>query len=72
MKHKLKTRHKEYIYKKFENRITFEKNKCILSWTLNNSNTENKIIKYKNSKNVPYLKIIEVVIVPCNIGNKNY
>ena len=34
--------------------------------------TENKIIKDKNGKNVPYLKITEVVLVHCNIVNSDY
>ena len=34
--------------------------------------TENKIIKDKNSENVPYLEITEVVLVHCNIGNNDY
>ena len=34
--------------------------------------TENKITKDKNGENVPYLEIIEVVLVYCNIVNNDY
>ena len=34
--------------------------------------TENKITKDKNGKNVPHLKITEVVLVHCNIANIDY
>ena len=34
--------------------------------------TENKITKDKNSENVPYYEIKEVVIVHCNIVNNGY
>ena len=34
--------------------------------------TENKITKYKNGENVPYLEITEVVLVPCNMVNNDY
>ena len=34
--------------------------------------TESKITKDKNSENVPYLEIIEVVLVHCNIVNNDY
>ena len=34
--------------------------------------TENKITKDKNSENVPYLEITEVVLVHCNIVNNDY
>ena len=33
---------------------------------------ENKIIEYKNCKNVPHLEIAEVVLVYCNIVNTDY
>ena len=33
--------------------------------------TENKITKYKNSENVPYLEITEVVLVHCNTVDNN-
>ena len=68
-----------YIYiNKIENRITFkiktgyylalfspEKMKLLGS-------TENKITKDKNDENIPYLEIIEVVLVHCNIVNNDY
>ena len=34
--------------------------------------TENKINKDKNGENVPYLEIAEVVLVHCDIVNKDY
>ena len=34
--------------------------------------TENKITKDKNSENVPYLEIAEVVLVHCDIVNNDY
>ena len=34
--------------------------------------TENKITKDKNSKNVPFLEIMEVVLVHCNIVKNDY
>ena len=34
--------------------------------------TENKITKDKNGENVPHLKIIEVVLVHCDIVNNDY
>ena len=36
------------------------------------ASTENKITKDKNGKNVPHLKITEVVLVHCNIANIDY
>ena len=33
---------------------------------------ENKINKYKNGENVPHLTITEIVLVHCNIVNKDY
>ena len=33
--------------------------------------TKNKITTDKNGENVPHLKIVEVVLIHCNIGNKN-
>ena len=35
-------------------------------------NTENKIIKDKNGKNVPHLEITKVVLVHYNIVNNDY
>ena len=34
--------------------------------------TKNKITKVKNGENVPHLEISEVVLVNCNIVNKDY
>ena len=34
--------------------------------------TKSKINKDKNCKNVPYLEITEVVLIHCNIVNKDY
>ena len=34
--------------------------------------TENKIALDKNGENVPHLEITEVVLVHCNIINKDY
>ena len=34
--------------------------------------TKSKINKDKNDKNVPYLEITEVVLIHCNIVNKDY
>ena len=34
--------------------------------------TESKITKDKNSENIPYLEITEVVLVHCNIFNNDY
>ena len=34
--------------------------------------TKSKITKIENGKNVPYLKITEVVLAHCNIVNNNY
>ena len=34
--------------------------------------TKNKITEYKNGKKVPYLKIMEVVLIHCNIVNDDY
>ena len=35
-------------------------------------NTESKITKNKNCKNMPHLEIAEVVLVHCNIVNNDY
>ena len=35
-------------------------------------NTKSKINKDKNRENVPHLEIAEVVIIYCNIVNKDY
>ena len=34
--------------------------------------TKSKITRDKNSENVPYLEITEVVLVHCNIVHNNY
>ena len=34
--------------------------------------TKNKITKDKNGKNVPHLRITELVLVHCNIANNDY
>ena len=34
--------------------------------------TENKTTKNKNGENVPHLKVIEVVLVYCDIANNDY
>ena len=34
--------------------------------------TKNKITEYKNGENVPHLKIMEVVLIHCNIVNNDY
>ena len=34
--------------------------------------TKSKMIKDKNSDNVPYLEITEVVLIHCNIVNNDY
>ena len=33
--------------------------------------TENKITKYKNGENIPYLEISEVLLVHCNTVNND-
>ena len=33
---------------------------------------ENKINKDKNGENVPYLEIVEIVLVHCNLANNDY
>ena len=34
--------------------------------------TESKITEEKNGENVPYLEIVELVLIHCNIVNNNY
>ena len=34
--------------------------------------TKSRITKDKNGENVPYLEVVELVIVHCNITNNNY
>ena len=63
---------------KIENRVTFKiKNGYSLELLTPETmkllgSTENKIVKDKNGKNVPHLKITEVVLVHCDIVNNNY
>ena len=68
---------KIYI-EKVENRITLKKKNGYNLEILTKEtmkllgSTENKITKYKNGENVPYLEITEVVLVPCNMVNNDY
>ena len=56
-----------------ENRITFKNGYSLKLLTIKLlGSTENKIIKYKNSENLPHLEITEVVLVHCNIVNNDY
>ena len=63
---------------KIENRVTFKiKNEYSLEHLTSVTikllrSTENKIIKDKNSKNVPHLEIAEVVLDHCGILNMDY
>ena len=63
---------------KIENRITFRiKSGCSLELLIPETikslgSTENKITKNKNGENVSHLKIKEIVLVHCNIGNNDY
>ena len=63
---------------KTENRITFKIKKwCYLELLTSKTikllgSTESKIIKDKNSENVPHLEIMEVVLVRCNLVNYDY
>ena len=34
--------------------------------------TESKITKGKNGENVPYLEVVELVLIHCNLVNNNY
>ena len=34
--------------------------------------TENKITKYKNGENFPYLEITDVALIHCNVVNNSY
>ena len=64
--------------KQIENRITFKIKKgysleLLTSETMKLlGSTENKITKDKNSENVPYLEIMEVLLVHCDIVNNDY
>ena len=63
---------------KIENSITFKiKNGYSLELLTKETmkllrNTENKITKDQNLKNVPHLEITEVVLVRCNMVNNDY
>ena len=63
---------------KIENRITFKiKTRHYLEVLTPEimkllGSTENKITKDKNGKNVPYLEIVELVLVHCNLVNNDY
>ena len=58
---------------KMENRITFKNGYSLKLLTIKLlGSTENKIIKYKNSENLPHLEITEVVLVHCNIVNNDF
>ena len=63
---------------RIENRITFKiKNGYYLELlTLETmkllGSTESKITKNKNGENVPYLEIVELVLVHCNLVNNDY
>ena len=63
---------------KIENRITFKIKTGYYLELLNPEtmklfeSTKNKITKDENGKNVPYLKITEVVLVHSNIVKNNY
>ena len=63
---------------KIENRITFKiKTEYYLELLTPGTmkileSTENEITKNKNGEDIPRLKIIEAVLVHCNIVNNNY
>ena len=63
---------------KIENRVTFRiKNGYYLQLLTPETmkllgSTESKITKDKNSENIPHLEIAELVLIHCNIVNKNY
>ena len=63
---------------KIENRITFKIKtgyylELLAPETMKLlSNIENKITKDKTGENVPHLEIIEVILVHCNIVDKDY
>ena len=63
---------------KIENRITFKIKSVYYLELLTPEtmkllgNAENKINKDKNGKNVPYLEIVEIVLVHCNLVNNDY
>ena len=63
---------------KIENKVTFKiKNGYYLELLTPETmkligSTESKITEDKNGKNVPYLEIVELVLIHCNIVNNNY
>ena len=63
---------------RIENRITFKiKNGYYLELLTPETmkllgNTESKITKDKNSENVPHFKIVELVLLHCNLVNNDY
>ena len=63
---------------KIKNRITFKiKSRYFLELLTPETmkllgSTESKITKDKNSENVPYLEIVELVLVHCNLVNNDY
>ena len=68
---------KMYIYR-IENRITFKiKNGYYLELLTRETmkllgSIESKITKDKNGENVPYLEVVELVLVHCNLFNDDY
>ena len=68
----------EVFVSKNENRITFKiKNGYYLKLLTPETmkligSTESKITGEKNGENVPHLEIVELVLIHCNIVNKNY
>ena len=63
---------------RIENRITFKiKSRYYLELLTPETMkllgiTESKITKDKNGENVPYLEIVELVLVHCNLVNNHY
>ena len=63
---------------KIENRVTFKiKNGYYLELLTPETmkllgSSESKITKDKNGENVPYLEIVELVLIRCNVVNNNY
>ena len=63
---------------RIENRITFKiKSRFYLELLTPETmkllgNTESKITKDKNGENVLHLEIVELVLVHCNLVNKDY
>ena len=63
---------------KIENRVTFKIKKRYYPGLLTPEtmkllgSTESKIAKNKNGENVPHLEIAELILIHCNLVNKNY